>query len=440
MIDPTKPEAPDESQHLLVGRRNTQYTDQTKESTVTMKLSEWHKQISVPVYILVMLFAIASWIDINGLWVELPLLVNELPEAWNLPSYLVIIIQIANIGPLVYTIAHKFAPHKVKEWPAVYAIISIGSIACLLLAFFWDHTVYLFNAERSVPLIILSSLLALVDCTSSVVFLPYMIFFKPQYMTAFYIGEGLSGFVPGIVGLIQGVGSDPECHNQSILIHNETTGENYTEYNIVAIVKPPLFSIEVFFYFLFGMLCVSGIAFTLLNFTEFCQRETVQTQRSMNSYNKPVDNTDDTAEEHGPFEAISSVEKVIELDEDGEPLKGLNVWQFAFLLAVTAWVNGLTNGVLPSTQSYSSLPYSNMVYNLSVRLSTVANPLACFIALFLPTKSLAAVMTLTIVGTGFSGYQIYLAALSPIPPLLGKWTGEMLAVSTYNSTFILITV
>ncbi len=47
---------------------------------LTTSLQEWLRQISVPVYILVMLFAMASWINVNGLWVELPLLVTELPE------------------------------------------------------------------------------------------------------------------------------------------------------------------------------------------------------------------------------------------------------------------------------------------------------------------------------------------------------------------------
>ncbi len=61
---------------------------------LTTSLQEWLRQISVPVYILVMLFAMASWIDVNGLWVELPLLVTELPEGWSLPSYLSIIIQV----------------------------------------------------------------------------------------------------------------------------------------------------------------------------------------------------------------------------------------------------------------------------------------------------------------------------------------------------------
>ena len=149
------------------------------------ELRQWLSQIRLPVYILVILFAMASWIDINGLWTELPLLVNELPEFWDLPSYLVLIIQIANIGPLVYTVINRCAPNKVKEWPVIYIIIIIGIIACALLIFFWSETTHIFGKERSTSLISLSFFLALVDTTSSVVFLPYMANFKVQYMSAF---------------------------------------------------------------------------------------------------------------------------------------------------------------------------------------------------------------------------------------------------------------
>ena len=40
----------------------------------------------------------------NGLWVELPVLVPALPEGWTLPSYLSVIVQIANLGPISYAL------------------------------------------------------------------------------------------------------------------------------------------------------------------------------------------------------------------------------------------------------------------------------------------------------------------------------------------------
>ena len=53
---------------------------------------------------LAIFFGISSWIEINGLWVETPILVQRLPEAWKLASYIVVITQLANIGPITYSI------------------------------------------------------------------------------------------------------------------------------------------------------------------------------------------------------------------------------------------------------------------------------------------------------------------------------------------------
>ena len=48
--------------------------------------------------------------------------------------------------------------------------------------------------------------LSLVDCSSSVTFLPFMMQLPAHYVTTYFIGDGLSGFVPGLVALAQGVG------------------------------------------------------------------------------------------------------------------------------------------------------------------------------------------------------------------------------------------
>ena len=60
--------------------------------------------------------------------------------------------------------------------------------------------------------------------------------------------------------------------------------------------------------------------------------------------------------------------------------------ELAFIFVVLAWVNALTNAVLPSVQSYSCLPYGNQAYHLAATMAAVANPVACFIAMFLPLR------------------------------------------------------
>ncbi|VDN32915.1 unnamed protein product [Gongylonema pulchrum] len=49
--------------------------------------------ISLATYVCVVLFGSTSWLCTNAVWMELPLLTAKLPEAWSLPSYLVVVVQ-----------------------------------------------------------------------------------------------------------------------------------------------------------------------------------------------------------------------------------------------------------------------------------------------------------------------------------------------------------
>ncbi len=208
-----------------------------------------------------------------------------------------------------------------------------------------------------------------------------MAMFKSQYMIPYYIGEGLSGLLPGLMGLIQGVGRDPECRNQSRIIYNETTAENYTIYEIVPLYHPPLFDVEGFFVFLMGMLLVSGIAFTFLNFSAFCKKEMVSIEITMVE-DTVFDNNIDKSSDGMAINSISyskeniqgNCNKIYHIDEIDNANIGsqhqiikeestkvkLKRSHFVILLVTIAWVNCLTNGVLPSTQSFSSLPYRSV--------------------------------------------------------------------------------
>uniref|UniRef100_A0AAV2MBW2 Riboflavin transporter n=1 Tax=Knipowitschia caucasica TaxID=637954 RepID=A0AAV2MBW2_KNICA len=238
-----------------------------------------------------------SWVAINGLWVELPLVVPEIPEGWYLPSYLTVLIQMANIGPLFITLMHRFRPGTIDERPVVYIIV------------------------------------VLVDCTSSVTFLPFMMRLHPQYLTTYFAGEGLSGLVPALVALIQ--------------------------------EQKPMLS----------------------------PQEMPQWQpRSL--FGRGT---------YSNFEVV-------------------------FIFVLLAWVNALTNAVLPSVQSYSCLPYGNQTYHLAATMAAVANPVACFIAMFLPKRSLVLMGVFTLFGTGFGAYIMAMAALSPCPWLVYSTNGGVLIV------------
>lgn len=72
--------------------------------------------ISLIVHLLSALFGLSAWIAINGLWQQTPLLVSRLPEAWNLASYITLITQLANVGPLIYALLRRLYASPVSYY------------------------------------------------------------------------------------------------------------------------------------------------------------------------------------------------------------------------------------------------------------------------------------------------------------------------------------
>jgi riboflavin transporter 2 len=408
------------------------------------------RNIDVIVYITVIIFGIGSWVDINGLWVELPVMITEgLPEGWNLPSYLSVIIQIANIGPLLVTIIHVCAPGKLNNKVVIYIILGVGSLACLFLAFYWKTTAYVAGANRSIVLLVLQFFLALVDCTTSVVFLPFMVTFKSDYMTAYFIGEGMSGMLPSLVALGQGSGS-MSCVNDSFT--NATT--NITTYNVYPKFNPPNFPVRDFFLFLFAMVLSSGIAFTLLIYVPYYKAEYASSDddeessdddKLQGSYELTNGENSGTITFSDPSTVGISTSKLVKrgrkyqsVDLSGtsgnevttrKEVQPISKSLYAYFLILTAFLNSLTNSVLPSIQTFSCLPYGISAYHLTAALFNISNPVACFIAMFHSASSSIVISFLSFLGSATAAIILYTAFASPTPLLVGTQTGEALIVS-----------
>lgn len=383
--------------------------------------------MSLLTHALACLFGMGSWVAINGMWVELPLVVPEIPEGWYLPSYLTVLIQMANVGPLFITLMHRFRPGTLDERPVVYSIVVLGVVATFLLAFFWKHTVAVGGASHSVPLLGLSFLLSVVDCTSSVTFLPFMMRLHPRYLTTYFAGEGLSGLVPALVALIQGVGV-VRCENVTLSANATAININSTSSvsaGLRAVYQPAKFSAQIFFLFLSAMMVVCLVAFILLNCHPAVSRE------RKNTLYFDGDLVQEKREQGLSLQAQSPEQKpMISRHETArwEPRSAFGRGTYrssevVFIFVVLAWVNALTNAVLPSVQSYSCLPYGNQAYHLAATMAAVANPVACFIAMFLPQRSLIFMGVLTLSGTGFGAYIMAMAAMSPCPLLVHSDTG-----------------
>ncbi|XP_059189515.1 solute carrier family 52, riboflavin transporter, member 3-A [Centropristis striata] len=371
------------------------------------------------VHMLACAFGLGSWVAVNGLWVELPLIVNTLPEGWELPSYLTVIIQLANLGPLLVTLMHKLCPGRLNERVVIYSILCIGILSCVLLAFFWDKTTIVAGAPHSTAFFIITFFLSLVDCTSSVTFLPFMMQLPAKYITTYFIGEGLSGFIPGIVALGQSVGIS-KCVNTSAGNHTWTS---HTEY------LPPNFSTEVFFLLLAAMMSMSLAAFVALNrlprtfelSTEHLVPDTVASVCSgLDNPGAETDEGDVKCQREGAAQSKLPL---------ASPKHSL--YQLTFIYCMVVWVNGATNGLLPSVQTYSCKPYGNLAYHLSAALASVANPVACTIAMFFQNRSLVFLGVLTALGTGFGSYNMAMAVMSPCPLLQGSVVGEVIIVLSW---------
>lgn len=379
-----------------------------------VKMQQRLSQRNVLVDAFAVLFGIGTWIGINSTYLQLPLLVASAPEGWALPSFIVIIIQLANIGPILYTIIQKYSPRKMNDSYLIYGLYLIGIVGALLMAMFFDKTVMVGSEERSVPMLAIVFLLALVGCTSSVLYMPYMGRFKDIYLITYLIGEGLSGFLPSIVALVQGVGGNGECVETANSTTEEPSFELYT--------PAARFGTFEFFLFVSAVFVVSAVAFALLDKHRISKREYAAVViRNGNHYEY---------EEKDRYADVPMSTGTNSTDDQlPAKLDTVSTKQYYYLVVLLTVVCMFGNGVFPSVQSYSCLPYGNVAYHLTVTLSSIANPLACFLAVFFPVKSVKVITMWFLLGALIGVYGLSTAVMSPHPPLLGSWWGEFLVVS-----------
>lgn len=281
---------------------------------------------------------------------------------WNLPAYLSVLIAFGNLGPIAVTITHHCAPGRLNERLIIHCIQSLAVVASVFLALFWSHRVSVAGTERSLVFLILTFVLSLVCCTSNVTFLPFMFHYPPEYIRTFFIGQGFSALFPCILALGQGVGK-----LQCITV-NATVQPVYLKEN---------FSAQIFFGILCIMLTVSLLSFWALSGRQTTTQGDDQAQESVKSATERKE--EELNPLHNGSEPVSEEQTTV-----GEQSSTLTFWkrQNIYLLSLLSISNALTNGVLPSVQSFTCLPYGNMAFHLSVVLGNIANPLACFLAMF----------------------------------------------------------
>eukprot|EP00048_Salpingoeca_helianthica_P024892 m.36209 g.36209 ORF g.36209 m.36209 type:complete len:482 (+) comp9647_c0_seq1:92-1537(+) len=349
------------------------------------EVGEKGHKIDWRVFALVVCYGVGAWVTINGLFSELPLIVEKLPEGWATASYLTLVIQIANIGPVIYVLVEK----HVSLFSANLAVLLLGAVSMILLAFLWDTTSDVGGERHSVPLLVLSFAAALADCTTSLLFWPFLGRFPSPYAAALSTGEGLSGLLAAALSWIQGAPNDGL-----------------------------LFSPMVFFFLLAAMLLCSLAAFLAL------YRRTQPANSSIQYAALPIAGGDaeslSGATETDPIKENrkpSLLSKTLALLPRPRAPPSSLMLAGPYLLAV-AWLSACQNGIKPSIASYATLPYGSRIYQATSNTALALDPLCALLSLVYPASprvmaSGLLLMTLLMV------YVLVIALHSPAPPSMG---------------------
>ncbi|KAI1298766.1 Riboflavin transporter 2 [Halotydeus destructor] len=182
----------------------------------------------------------------------------------------------------------------------------------------------------------------------------------------------------------------------------------------------PRFSPNVFFLSLLVTLVISWLAFCYLLFSAKAKKEQVNYERAM---------------VHERIELVGQALVGENVDRDGgatafhagpeaggslDPLSAADQWKYNYLQAIMVFACLSTFGIMPSIQSYSSLPYGSWALHNVVIFSGLAYPVGCFVAMAVETRSMFLINLQTALGTLISLYLIVCALMSPRPPFLAS--------------------
>ena len=355
--------------------------------------------------LLLIIFALSTWLDVNGVWVELPLIVKQAPEGWALPSYLTLAIALSNIGPLILIVLKVFFKERLNERIFIYIEIIVGIISCALIAEYWNKTSYFAGRQRSVLFLVLVFLLGTLDTTSTVTYADYMKRYHANLLNAMYLGESLTSLIPSVLASIQGVGGEAICRENS----------TYPEYSA------PRFSVRAYFWIFVVIIFLSLFAFLILEYSKISH-----SYRTRSFY--------DSSRQVSSYELSRQLEpELITLPRAHSMSKRLyyGFLSIGFLSSIILF------GILPSIGTYALLPYSQRAYYISSLILPISNPLSVLVGLFVRSiVKFVWIFVLFSVAACAAIYVLLVALLSPCPPLHDSAGGAVIVISCYFLAYL----
>ena len=314
-----------------------------------------------------------------------------------------------------------------------------------LLSVFWNRNSYIFGKLHSVVLLTLVFFLALVDCTSSVVFIPFMKYFPEIYLSALYIGEGMSGILPTVFSLAQGsVKNGLSCNSSEL----------NKDYRLLGI----RFSTTIYFLTLSASMALCGLAFMSIILLPHVRRQMVHRKMTLGPNAIGQERSSDLSETNSNFhlrrccheesnrESSSSLitpsshqsntfseDNLIIIQEPHFSFRKILtiLHEEAVLYICLGLLSLLSNGALSAVSPYAFLPYGNSVYHIAVNIGLLATPLMSIVFLIFPSKSKVISVMITAIALLLGIYIIDIAVMYPTPLLITGAMGKILIVS-YN--------
>ena len=384
--------------------------------------------VSITTYCLFILIGLATWFAINGVLLEAPILAVFTPECNRLKSYIVIIVQLANIGPVLYLGVKgclRLADKRTGFFDTIvtYCVLCLGVISCLMITILWQKQINIFGRAISMWFFMLTACIALANNTSTVLILPYLTAFPGFYLSALYVGEGLSGFLPSIWLTIQGIPKAINCSQPS------QDGVRF----------------EPGIYFLILVFCslLSLIGFSLLhilpaprkeknkielhqmsnlNLTKtqnrhFTYRPSKKNHRSgwyvfnnSNSSDWHTSSIESCESNHNHFESLNDTSPVLGAQEDKW------VWLGVFLFIIF-FISALSNSILFAFLPYYTMHYGEAAYHWTLNLYFISTTVSSIFGGIFYSKHRTIYPILTSVYIALSIWFIYLATTSPALPM-----------------------
>jgi hypothetical protein len=153
--------------------------------------------------VLFAVLGLGSWITVNGVFQELPLLAHTAPEGVGIFAYAAVAVALANMFPLAYVALVAQFTAGTRRWvDALASVLLIGVVgvgACVALATSWGAV----HNGVSWALILLTFLSGGVDCTTSVLFFPIAARFPSSCTSALFVGESLTGLLAALLAFAQ---------------------------------------------------------------------------------------------------------------------------------------------------------------------------------------------------------------------------------------------